>query len=203
MLLYDGGRAPNPRRVRIFLAEKNISVPLVPIDINQLDHKTADFAALNPFQRTPVLQLDDGTCISESVAICRYFEEFYPEPPLMGRHPLEKALVEMWQRRIELNLFGPIAHVFRHSHIAMAEMERPQIAEFAEANRPRVYEALAILDGALQGKSFICGDHFCIADITGLVALDFMKPARLPIPSQLHNVLRWHAALKARPSAGA
>jgi len=203
MKLYDGGRAPNPRRVRIFLAEKGISVPMVFIDINRLDHKTPEFAALNPMQRTPVLQLDDGTCISESVAICRYFEELYLDPPLMGRTPLEKAQVEMWQRRIELNLFGPIAHVFRHLHPAMAEMEKPQIPAFAEANRPRVTQALAILDQALQHRPFICGDVFTIADITGLVALDFMKPARLDIAPEFSNVLSWHQRLKTRPSAAA
>ena len=203
MKLYDGGRAPNPRRVRIFLAEKGISVPLVFIDINQMEHKTQEFAGLNPMQRTPVLQLDDGTCIAESVAICRYFEELYPDPPLMGRNPLEKAQVEMWQRRIELNLFGPVAHVFRHLHPAMADMEKPQIPAFAEANRPRVTEALAILDKALQNQPFICGDELTIADITGLVTLDFMKPAKLDIAPEFSNVLAWHQRLKARPSAAA
>jgi glutathione S-transferase len=203
MQLFDGGRAPNPRRVRIFMAEKGISVPMVFIDINRLEHKTTDFAALNPMQRTPVLQLDDGACISESVAICRYFEELYPDPPLMGRDPFEKAQVEMWQRRIELNLLGPIAHVFRHEHPAMAEMERPQIPEFAAANRPRVVEALAVLDKALQDRPFICGQQFTIADITGLVALDFMKPAKLDIPSEFLNILGWYQRLKGRPSAAA
>jgi len=203
MKLYDAGRAPNPRRVRIFLAEKGIQIPLVPVDISKLEHKRPEFAAINPVRLTPVLELDDGTRISESIAICRYFEEIQPQPPLFGRTSLEKALVEMWQRRIELGLFAQVAHVFRHSHPAMAEMEVPQVPDFAEANRPRVFASLRILEEALEGRPYITGETFTVADITGLVALDFMKPAKLTLPPDLPNVLAWYVRLKARPSANA
>lgn len=201
MKIYDFARAPNPRRVRIFLAEKGIEVPTEQIDIASLKQKTPDFTAINPLQRVPVLELDDGTIITESVAICRYFEELRPEPPLFGRGPLESALVEMWQRRLELNLLGPVAAVFRHLHPAMKEMEVPQVAEWGEANKPRVAEFLEILDRELQEHLFVAGDHYSIADITGLVAIDFMKPAKLSVPETCKNVRRWHTQVSARPSA--
>lgn len=203
MKLYDGGRAPNPRRVRVFLAEKGISVPLEQVDIMKGEHKTSAFTSLNPMQRIPSLVLDDGTVISESIAICRYFEALRPEPALFGRNPVEIALVEMWQRRIELGLLLSIATVFRHTHPAMAEMEVPQVREWAEANRPRVDEFLVFLDGHLEGREFLVDDYFSVADITGLIALDFLRVPRIAVPEELANVKRWHAALSARPSASA
>lgn len=203
MKLYEEGRAPNPRRVRIFLAEKGIAVPRVSIDINKMEHKTPAFTALNPLQRTPALQLDDGTVITESIAICRYFEELQPDPPLFGVGALGKALVEMWQRRIEFGLLGPIAAAFRHLHPAMARMEVPQVAEWGEANKPRAIEFLRILDAHLADKRFVCGDEFTVADITGLVAVDFMKPAKIALPEELENVRRWHGHVSQRPSARA
>ena len=201
MKLYEEGRAPNPRRVRIFLAEKGVSAPLVPIDINKMEHKTPAFTALNPFQRTPALQLDDGTVITESIAICRYFEELQPDPPLFGVGALGKALVEMWQRRIEFGLLGAVAAVFRHLHPAMAQMETPQVAEWGEANKPKAIEFLRILDAHLANSTFVCGDAFTVADITGLVAVASMKPARIPLPEELENVRRWHGQVSQRPSA--
>lgn len=203
MKLYDAGRAPNPRRVRIFLAEKGVSVPIVPIDLNKLEHKTPAFVAVNPLQRTPALELDDGTVITESIAICRYFEELHCEPALFGTDALDRARVEMWQRRMEFGLLGTIAAVFRHLHPAMAEMEVPQVAAWGETNKPRVIEFLRFVDGELADREFIGGDRYSVADITGLVALDFMKPARLAVPDELAHVRRWHAALSARPSAQA
>lgn len=203
MKLYDAGRAPNPRRVRIFLAEKGLQVPLVPIDLGSLEHKTPAFIAVNPLQRTPALELDDGTVITESIAICRYFEELHPEPPLFGTTPLERAQVEMWQRRLEFELLGTVAAVFRHLHPAMAQMEVPQVAAWGETNKPRVVEFLRFLDGHLADRPFVCGERFTIADITGLVALDFMKPARIALPDDLAHVRRWHVALARRPSAEA
>src|SRR5690606_20593224 len=146
MKLYDGGRAPNPRRVRIFLAEKGIEVPLVPIDMGAMGHRSPEAASRNPLRRLPVLALDDGTIITESVAICRYFEEVQPEPPLFGTGPVGKAKVEMWQRRMELNFLGAVANAFRHLHPAMKEWEVPQIAEWGEANKPKVLDFLAFLD---------------------------------------------------------
>ncbi len=201
MKLYDAGRAPNPRRVRIFLAEKGVEVPLVPVDLGRLEHKAPAFVAVNPLKQTPALELDDGTILTESIAICRYFEELHPEPPLFGAGPLGRATVEMWQRRIEFGLLGTVAAVFRHLHPAMAEMEVPQVAVWGEANKPKILGFLRILDRHLAGRAFVCGESFSVADITGLVALDFMKPARLAVPDEFANVKRWHADLSARPSA--
>jgi glutathione S-transferase len=202
MKLYDGGRAPNPRRVRIFLAEKGVEIPLEPVDLGALEHKSETFTALNPLQRLPVLELDDGTVISESIAICRYFEALRPEPPLFGRGALEVALVEMWNRRVELNLYAAVSAVFRHLHPAMRNMEE-QIPAWGEANKPRALEFLALLDRELKDRLFIVSDHFTVADITGLVSVDFMKPAKIEMPESLVNLRRWHAQVSARPSAQA
>jgi glutathione S-transferase len=203
MKLYDGGRAPNPRRVRIFLAEKGITVPLEPVDLGKMAHKTPGYAAINPVQRVPALELDDGTVISESIAICRYFEAQKPEPPLFGMGAKEVAVVEMWERRVEFHLLAPISHIFRNSHPAMAAMEVPQVPAWAEANKPRVMDFLGILDGQLQGRKYIAGDRYSVADITALVSVDFLKPAKLAVPDHLANVKRWHAEVAARPSAQA
>ncbi len=203
MKIIEDGRAPNPRRVHIFLAEKGITVPFEQIDIMKKEHKSGAFAAYNPLQRVPVLVLDDGTAISESVAICRYFEELHPEPALFGTTPLERARIEMWNRRVEFDLFWPIAQCFRHLHPAMAELEVPQVPEWGEANRPRAQAMLAILDRALAEQPFIAGERYSIADITALVAVDFMKPARIARPAGLDHLERWHAEISARPSAKA
>ena len=154
MKLYDGGRAPNPRRVRIFLAEKGIKVPMEQVDLGALAQKSAAFTAINPLQRVPALVLDDGTVISESIAICRYFEALNPEPPLFGRGALEIARVEMWNRRLELHFLFPVSHVFRNTHPAMKDMEVPQVPAWAEANKPRVAEFLAVFDRELQDRPF-------------------------------------------------
>lgn len=203
MKLYDVTRAPNPRRVRIFLAEKGISCPLVPIDLAALEHKSESFSALNPGQRVPALELDDGTVIGESIAICRYFEEIQPEPALFGTGAVGRASVEMWQRRIEFELLAPVAAVFRHAHPAMAAMEVPQVPTWGEANRRKVADFLVGLDAHLAGRAFVCGEAFSVADITGLVAVDFMRLPKLAVPETLHHLRRWHAAVSARPSAAA
>ena len=203
MKLFDGGRAPNPRRVRVFLAEKGIEVPIAPIDMGAMEHRGPDLSARNPLQRLPVLELDDGTVLCESIAICRYFEEIQPEPALCGRGAVGKALVEMWQRRMELNLLFPVAQAFRHIHPAMKEWEVPQVPDWGEANKPKAIEFLRLLDRELQEREFVAGDDYSVADITGLVAIDFMKPARIAVPEELANVLRWHRAVTARPSAAA
>jgi len=203
MKLYDAGRAPNPRRVRIFLAEKGVSVPLVTIDLGRLEHKAPAFVAVNPLKQTPALELDDGTILTESIAICRYFEEIHPEPPLFGVGPVGRAQVEMWQRRMEFGLLGPVAAVFRHLHPAMAELEVPQVAAWGETNKPKVLEFLQLLDKHLTEREYVCGSAFTVADITGLVAMDFMKPAKLSIPEGLTHVRRWYAQIAARPSASA
>ena len=203
MRLYNSNLAPNPRRVRIVLAEKGVSIPRVEVDLGKLEHKTPEFAGLNPFQTIPILELDDGTRIAKSIAICRYIEALWPEPNLFGLTPLEQAMIEMWQRQLELRLLMPIAQVLRHTHPRMAEMESPQLPDWAAANRPRALHAMTIVNETLSDRPFIAGDRFTVADVTGLVALDFAKPARILIPPELLHLNRWHAALKARPSAAA
>src|SRR5215467_16283623 len=153
MKLYDGGRAPNPRRVRIFLAEKGIEIDKQQVDLSKLEHKGPAYTAINPLQQLPSLVLDDGTVITESIAICRYFEALNPEPALFGRTGLEAAMVEMWNRRLELHLLLPVSQVFRHLHPAMKEMEVPQVPQWGEVNKPRVAEFLEILDRELGGRA--------------------------------------------------
>ncbi len=203
MKLLDGGRAPNPRRVRIFLAEKGVAVPLVPVDLGNLEHKSEAFGAINPMHRVPVLIFDDGTKLAESVAICRYFEALHPEPPLFGSGPLGSALVEMWNRRMELELLFAVAQVFRHGHPKMGYLENPQIARWADANRPRVMKRLAWLNEELATRPFVAGGAFTIADITGFVATELMKPAKLTIPESFGHLLDWRDRIRARPSANA
>jgi glutathione S-transferase len=201
MKLYEAGRAPNPRRVRIFLAEKALPMPeSVAVDLAKLEHKSAEFVARNPWTRTPVLVLDDGTAIAETVAICRYFEELHPEPALFGRGAQGRALIEMWNRRMELGLLYYIGNAFRHLHPAMAEMEKPQIAAWGEACKGHALEQMALVDRQLAETPFIAGAQVTIADITGGVALDMLKMARIEMPQSLVHIRRWHDSLRARPS---
>ncbi|MEQ8307247.1 MAG: glutathione S-transferase [Hoeflea sp.] len=201
MKLYDGGRAPNPRRVTVFLAEKGIEIERVPVDMGQMGHKSAEVTGLNPLQRLPVLVLDDGTALSESVAICRYLEELYPDPRLMGVDARDRAIVEMWDRRVELHLLASVATAFRHIHPAMKEWEVPQVPEWGEANKPKATAFLELLDQELADREFIAGERFTVADITTMISMDFMKPARIEKPVHLENVMRWYEAVSARPSA--
>ena len=203
MELIDGGRAPSPRRVRIFLAEKGIDVPRRQIDFANWEQFSDAFKALNPMQRVPVLILDDGTPISETMAICRYFETLHPEPNLFGRDAREIATIEMWNRRVELNFYGAVASAFRHLSPAMAPSEKPQIAEWGEANKAKALAFLAILDRELGTRAFIAGDRFTVADITALCTLDFMRAPKIELPADMKNVTRWHADVSARPSAKA
>lgn len=203
MKLYDGGRAPNPRRVRIFLAEKGITVPTEQVDLGKLQQRSEAYTAINPMQRVPALVLDDGTVIAESTAICRYFEAIEPDPPLFGRGALGSALVEMWNRRVELHLFLPVSSIFQHLHPAMKIMIDPQVAEWGEANKPRVFEFLRFLDGELQHRPFVAGPDYSVADITALVAVDFMRVSKLAVPDDLVHLRRWHQSVSARPSAQA
>ncbi len=203
MKIYETKTAPNPRRVRIFLAEKGISVPYEQVEFTEASLRSPEFTRLNRLQRVPVLVLDDGTSIAESVAICRYFEETNPQPPLFGTGAKGRALVEMWQRRMELNLLFPIAQTFRHAHPAMAKFEVPQIPAWAEVNRARAVEGLALLEEQLGSQRFVAGDAYSIADITALCAVDFARPAKVAIGPELKNIARWHAEVSARPSAKA
>ncbi|WP_454914694.1 glutathione S-transferase family protein [Xanthobacter sediminis] len=200
MKLYDTARAPNPRRVRIFLAEKNIQVPLEPVDLGKLEHKADAFTRLNPRQRVPALVLDDGTVICETVAICRYFEALQPEPNLFGRTPLEQALVEMWQRRVELELFLPVTTVLRHLNPAMAAMEVPQVPDWGEANKPKITAFLEFLNTELADRAYVAGERFTIADITAIVTIDFMRAIRTEVPAIFTHILRWRDVVSQRPS---
>lgn len=201
MKILQTKTAPNPRRVRIFLAEKGIEVPFEEVDIMGL--KAAEFSRLNPFQRVPVLILDDGTPISETMAICRYFEETKPEPVLFGKGAKQRAIVEMWNRRMELGLLASVAQAFRHLHPAAAQLEVPQVPAWGEANKPKAQEILQIMDQELGKRRFIAGDDYTVADITALVAVDFTRPARVERPQGLDNLARWHQEVSARPSAKA
>ncbi len=203
MKIIETRQAPNPRRVRIFLAEKGITVPFEEVDLMKGALKTADMIKLNPTQRVPILVLDDGTAISETMAICRYFEETKPEPALFGHSAIGKATIEMWNRRMELGLMAHVSQAFRHIHPAMAHLEVPQVKDWGEANKAKALEVLAMLDVQLAANTFVAGDAYSVADITALVAVDFMRPARIALPPDMKNVARWHAEVSARPSAKA
>jgi len=201
MKLYDTQLAPNPRRVRIFLAEKGIDIPKVQIDLGKMEQKSESYSAVNPRKRTPALELDDGSVISESVAICRYIEALHPEPNLFGRTAKEIGEIEMWSRRLEMHLLATIASAFRHLHPAMVQMEVPQVREWGEVNKGRIVDELAFLDRQLKGREFICCDRYTNADLTGLVAIDFLRPTRVTVPDELVDLKRWHAAMAARPGS--
>src|ERR1700723_1829300 len=171
MKLYDGGRSPNPRRVRIFLAEKGITVATEQVDLGQLQQRSDAYSAINPMQRVPALVLDDGTVIAESVAICRYFEALQPDPPLFGRGALEVAMVEMWNRRAEFHLMGPVTTVFQHLHPFMKPLVNPQVPDWGEANKPLVFEFLQFLDSELKNRPYIAVRDFTIADKAALTAV--------------------------------
>ncbi len=202
MKIIEDGRAPNPRRVRIFMAEKGIDIEYEQLDIMAAEHKTEDFSGLNPMQRIPVLVLDDGTAISETISICRYFEALQPDPPLMGTSPLEKATIDMWLRRVEERLLMAVANVLRHTNPRMAVLEDPQVPEWGEVNRPKVEWMLDVLDFELGSRDYIAGDAYSLADITTLVGTDFMKVIKLDIGDR-DNLRRWHDRVSARPSATA
>ena len=203
MKLYNHSQAPNPRRVRIFMAEKGISLPMEEIDLMAGKNRTPEFLAKNPSGGLPVLELDDGGCIAESVAICRYLEGQDPEPNLMGRNPREQAEIEMWNRRMELELFGSIGQTICNTHPMFKERLR-QFPEYGEAQRAVVQQRLERMEKELAGRQFVAGDRYTIADITALVAIDIAgRMANITIPPALANLNRWHQAVSSRPSAKA
>lgn len=202
MKLYDSASAPNPRRVRVFLAEKGVTIPTEQVDIAKATNREPAFRAKNPLGTLPVLELDDGTCIAESVAICRYVEETHPTPPLLGTDARDRALVEMWQRRMELELFIPITQVFRNTHAFFAG-RIPQVAEWGEVSRTHALATMRWLDRELADREFIAGGRYTIADITALCGIDFGRVSKIRIAPELANLSRWHAAVSARPSASA
>ncbi len=195
--------APNPRRVRIFLAEKGVTVPLVDIALIKREHKSPEHLSRNSLGQTPVLELDDGACISETVAICRYLESVFPAPALFGRNALEQAHVDMWVRRIEFQVMAPAGNFWRHAHPFTAAIVNPQYKEFGESNRVAYTHALKWLDGELANTPFIAGDVYTIADICALSTVDFATWIGLPMPDGAANLGAWHAKVRSRPSAAA
>ncbi|MEQ1622908.1 MAG: glutathione S-transferase family protein [Methylococcales bacterium] len=203
MLFFNSPNpAPNPRRVRIFAAEKGIELPTRDLSIPAREHKSDEFVALNPRGQTPALQLDDGTVITESVAICRYLEGLQPEPPLFGKDALEQAVVEMWSRRVEMILMPPVGAVWVHTH-AFAAALPGRNADWGEANRSRVDDAMRFFDSTLDGREFLAADHYTIADILLLTTVDFAGFIGIAIPDDLASLRAWHAHISARPSSAA
>jgi len=204
MKLYSLKNAPNPRRVRIFLAEKRVTLPIEEIeDVVTGLHRAPEFRAKNSLAQLPVLELDDGTTLTESVAICRYFEEMVPEPPLFGRSTIERAQVEMWNRRMEIELLLPTIDVFVHTH-PFWQGKREQMPEWGARQKAHLVERMRWLDGELEDRSFIGIDRYNIADITAQVALLTARGAcGLPIPDDHKNLARWWGAVSKRPTARA
>jgi glutathione S-transferase len=204
MLLYHDTRAPNPRRVRVFFAEKGLTpeLELIEVSINAKDNEAAEHLARHPLGLVPVLELADGRILRESIAICRYVEELYPTPSLFGGDAWQRAQIEQWNRLCELEVFWPIAQVFRNSH-AFWQGRIKQSADFAEIMRERVRDRMAWLDRELADKRFVAGDAYSVADITLLCGLDFGKVSGIRVGDDTPNLKRWHAEVSARPSAKA
>ena len=204
MKLYDATMAPNPRRVRVFLAEKGITVPIVQVDMQKGEHKSPEFLQKNPSGKIPVLELDDGTCIGESVAICRYFEALHPEPSLFGRTPAELGRIEMRNRHLEFELLGPIGVSWRNGPIVTKLFKFEGIAAAKAQSDAATNAFYARLNNELASQRFMEGDRYSIADVTALCVIDFAtKLVELKPDASLTNLWRWHAEVSARPSAAA
>jgi glutathione S-transferase len=204
MRLHQDPRAPNPRRVRMFLAEKQLldRIELVEVSIATRGTESADFLAKNPLGMVPVLELDDGRLLRESMAIMRYLDELHPDPPLFGTDPWSRAQVEMWSRHAELEVLFPIAQVFRNSHPFWVGRLR-QAPEFADIMRELLGKRLTWLDRELADRPFVAGEAFTAADITLVCGLDFGKLSNIRIGDDTPHLARWHRAISARPSARA
>ena len=203
MKLYTSYRAPNPRRVRWVMAEKGIdNVEFVEIDLLAGEHRTPAYRDRVGVPHVPALELDDGACISESIAICRYLEALHPEPKLFGRDPKEQAIIEMWTRRCEIYLANPMMLNVRFSHPALAALEAPQ-PQVAEYSRLGAEKFMRLLDRQLAGHEFIAADRFTIADIVAAVGLDFARLVKYRPPEDLIHLARWMDACRARPAAKA
>jgi len=211
MRLFDFAPAPNPRRVRMFLAEKSVEIPLIQVNTREREQFVPSFGAINPLNAVPVLELDDGTCIAESVAICRYIEEIHPEPPLMGSDAKDKAIVEMWNRRVELLGYAAAAETVRNAlpmfedrGVSGVPSGVPQIPALVDRGKQTLGRFFSLLDRQLADNAFVAGAAFTIADITAFVTIEFAKRADVEIPvSGADNVRRWHAEVASRPSASA
>ena len=203
MKLFDLPPSPNARRVRIFIAEKGLEIPIVPVNMMTGENQTEDYLAKNSLGKMPLLELDDGTCIAESAAICRYLEEMNPNPPLMGRNPLEKALVEMWHRRMELEFLIPMITIFLHTG-EMWKDRVTQIPQVAETGILNVKERMEWLDKELDGKEFITGEDYTVADIAAQCAFVMGKAALgLRIAEDQLNLSNWFTQVSSRPTARA
>lgn len=203
MKLYgEDNPAPNPRRVRIFLAEKGLTLDQERVPLRERAHKAPGFLDKNSLGQVPVLELDDGSFLSESVSICRYLEALHPEPALFGATPKAQATIDMWIRRIELQLMMPIAHIWRHTHPLTASL-LTQFTDFGESNRGHVDRAYQWLDAELADRRFIAGDTYSMADIIAVTTVDFGQFIGVPIPDRCHNVRAWWSRVSERPSATA
>ena len=203
MKLHTFASAPNPRRVHVYLAEKGIEIPIEPVNILKRENRQPAFLEnVDPMGRVPVLELDDGSHLAESVAICRYLEALYPEPPLFGRAAEEQGRIEMWIRRIELDLMMPVGLVWVHGSPLTAAVMKEQIPAVAEQNRERVQREFAFLDRELAGREFLAGNDFSMADIVGLCTVEFAANLNgLPPPPERRHLTRWFDGVSSRPSA--
>jgi len=204
MHLYDSPLpAPNPRRVRTFLAEKGLSLPTTVIDLAKGEHRTPDYHTVNPLGRVPALKLDDGRVLTESVAICRYLEHFHPDPPLFGVDPFNQAEIEILIRHIELRLQRAITMVWLHTHEWNAAYVKPQFKDFGERQKLEAVLVMEELDRTLSGREWLDGQRYTMADIVLLSYIDWAKYVGVNVPGRLHNLVGWHARATARPSAAA
>ena len=203
MKLYDENNpAPNPRRVRIFLAEKGVTVPLVRVAMRKGEHKSPEHKARNSLGQLPTLELDDGTTISESVSICRYLETLHPAPSLFGSAPLDSARIDMMLRRVEFQMMTPVGMFWRHAHPLTAAL-LTQFKDFGESNRAHYASACRWLDREIAGRAFIAGDAYSMADIVALTTIDFAAFTGLEMPAECAALKDWHTRVSARPSAAA
>lgn len=202
MKLYDYAMAPNPRLVRMFLAEKGIEVEKVSVDIATAENRKPEYVAKNPMGTLPLLELDDGSFIAETVAICRYFEGQKPDPPLMGADATDQAVVEMWRRRVELEIALPIMQCFRNTHDFFKD-RIPQVPEYGEVCRKAADTRIAWIDGELASREWVAGERFTVADLTLLMGIDFGRVSGIRIQDDQKNLLRWYEAASVRPSAKA
>lgn len=204
MKVYEYNPFPNPRRVRMFLAEKGISdVEFVQVDVPSGEHRTEAFLKKNPSAAVPVLELDDGTCISESFAIGRYFEDAYPEPKLMGTTPKETAVIDMWHRRVEQSLMGSTVTYFHHATEGLGPLELYQNKDWGEKNREMARVGMQQLNEQLATNKYVAGDSYSIADITALCAIDFALFIKTEKLEDYPNIKRWYDDVSNRPSAAA
>ncbi len=209
MRLFDCSTAPSPRRVRFFAAEKNIELELVPVDLGSGEQFGADFRAVNPDCVVPALELDDGTCLTEAVAICQYLEDIQPEPTLFGDTAIERATAAMWNAKAEQQGLWAVADAYRNFARGLKGQALPgphkyeQIPELVERSKSRVLSFFKTLDMQLAQNEFIAGDHFTIADITAVVMIDFAARVKIGIDDDAANLQRWYATVSARPGASA